>query len=347
MSRLPELPSFPHSPWQWLYGAAHRARARWYQGRAVRLPRPVVSLGNLHWGGTGKTPLVAALAQRLRDQGRRVAILSRGYGSRGSGIRLVSGWTGGPRLGPNEAGDEPLLLADQLPGVAVVVHAARAAAGLWALRHLEPPPDLFLLDDGFSHLGLTRDVDLLALPASDPFGGGRLFPSGRLREPLAAASRAHAALLTGLEVSSSAARAIEQELRPCGFSGRVFTAPTRILPARRLDGKPLPIGCRVVLACGIARPERFQAAVRQQGFEIAAELVFDDHHTFPPSSRKSMANAFATSHSEAVLVTSKDAVKLRDFPAAPIAELPIAAEPEPEFWPWLSRRLSAQAGAAQ
>src|SRR5262245_39413720 len=178
-------PPPPISPWQILYGGAHGLRRRGYRDRARRLPRPVVSVGNLHWGGTGKTPLVAAIAAHLRDRGLAVCILSRGYASRGRGVRVVS--TGsGPLLGPRTAGDEPVLLAGELPGVAVVVGPDRWQAGEHALRRLDPRPDLFLLDDGFSHLALARDLDLVAFPAADPFAGGRLFPSGRLREPLAA-----------------------------------------------------------------------------------------------------------------------------------------------------------------
>src|SRR6185436_4296801 len=190
-----KAPLPPRSPWQLLYGGAHGLRRRWYRGRAHRLPRPVVSIGNLHWGGTGKTPLVAAAASHLRDRGLAVCILSRGYASRGRGVRVVS--TGeGPLLGPLLAGDEPVLLAGELPGVAVVVGPERHEAGMAALRRLPRPPDLFLLDDGFSHLALRRDLDIVVFPAADPFGGGRLFPSGRLREPLAAIARAHAVVLT-------------------------------------------------------------------------------------------------------------------------------------------------------
>jgi tetraacyldisaccharide-1-P 4'-kinase len=184
------------SPWQRLYGGVHELRGRWYRDRARRLPRPVISVGNLHWGGGGKTPLVAAVARHLHDGGAAVCILSRGYGRRGGGVRVVSSGDG-PLLPPEEAGDEPVLLASELPGVAVVVGGDRHRAGSEALACLRPAPDLFLLDDGFSHLALHRDLDLLAFPAADPFGGGRLWPGGRLREPLAATARADAVLLTG------------------------------------------------------------------------------------------------------------------------------------------------------
>ncbi|MCB1058486.1 MAG: tetraacyldisaccharide 4'-kinase, partial [Acidobacteria bacterium] len=120
-------PPAPRSPWQLLYGAAHRLRRRWYRSRARRLPRPVISIGNLHWGGAGKTPLVAAIGRHLAARGLRVAVLSRGYGGDGRGVRIVSTGTG-PLLGPLVAGDEPVLLAGEMPGVAVVVDPADYAA---------------------------------------------------------------------------------------------------------------------------------------------------------------------------------------------------------------------------
>jgi tetraacyldisaccharide 4'-kinase len=353
------------SPWQRLYAAAHRLRRRWYRARARRLPLPVISVGNLHWGGGGKTPLVAAVAAHLRQRGLAVCILSRGYGRRGGGgVRIVSRGDG-PLLTPAEAGDEPVLLAGELPGVAVVVGADRHGAGLEALARLRPAPDLFLLDDGFSHLGLHRDVDLLAFPAADPFGGGRLWPGGRLREPLAASARADAALLTGTpepggttagEAAGKAAggtgpgAALAAALRPYGFSGPGFACALRA-GAAVLHGPagivPLAAGSRVLLVSAIARPERFAATVRELDFAVMAELRFPDHHTYPPASLARIAARAAASGAAAVLVTAKDRVKLLGRLAAPLAELPVAAEPEPAFWTWLDaatdRHLAAPA----
>ncbi len=364
-----EAPPPPRSPWQLLYGGAHALRGAYYRRRAGRLPRPVLSIGNLHWGGGGKTPLTAALAAHLRDRGLRVCILSRGYGSQagsqaggqvgsqgrqGSRVRVVS--TGdGPLLGPLLAGDEPVLLAGELPGVAVVVGPERHRAGLHALRHLEPAPDLFLLDDGFSHLALERDLDLLAFPAADPFAGGRLPPSGRLREPLAAAARASAVLLTGAPAGGAGAgsqealsdgwpgtgtgEALAAALRPYGFRGPGFASRTRSGRPRRLDGSALPAGSAVFLVSGVARPDAFTAAVRALGLEIRGELRFGDHHPYPPASLARLTEAFRASGAAAVLTTSKDRVKLHGRLDLPLAELPIRAEPEPAFWRWLDREL--------
>lgn len=342
-----KAPAPPRSPWQLLYGGAHGLRRRWYTRRARRLPRPVVSVGNLHWGGTGKTPLVAAIGSHLRDRGLAVCVLSRGYASRGRGVRVVS--TGsGPLLGPLVAGDEPVLLAGELPGVAVVVGPDRWQAGEHALRRLDPRPGLFLLDDGFSHLALARDLDLVAFPAADPFAGGRLYPSGRLREPLAAVQRAHAVLLTGA-TEPDGGRELAEALRPYGFTGPGFASFTRPGRPRRITGDrgELPPGTRVFLVSAVARPDSFTATVRSLGFEIAGELRFPDHHGYPPDSLERIGAGWKSSGAETVLTTSKDRVKLLGRLDLPLAELPVRAEPEPAFWEWLDQRIDEIHGGGE
>jgi len=340
-TNLPRL-SPSRSPWQLLYGAAHKARWHWYARHSKRLPRPVVSVGNLHWGGTGKTPLVAAIAGHLRDRGLQTAVLSRGYRSRGRGVRIVS--TGeGPLLGPKVAGDEPVLLAGALPGVAVVVGPDRFEAGRHALERLEPAPEVFVLDDGFSHLQLFRDLDLLAFPSDDPFAGGRLLPGGRLREPLSAVHRADAVILTG--EPELAGSDLAMALRDFGFEGPGFSAPTRAEAPRLSTGGSLPQGARVLLLAAIARPQRFLAAARKFDFEVAGTLTFPDHHDYPAPSLASIEEAFQSSRAVAILTTTKDEVKLLGHLELPLASLPIRAEPEEEFWVWLDRRLDQQIAA--
>ncbi len=337
--RLPTPPP-PTSLWQRAYGAAHRLRGRWWTERAGRLPRPVISIGNLHFGGSGKTPLTAALAAHFRDAGRKVCILSRGYASQGRGVRIVSDG-GGPLLPPQLAGDEPVLLAAELPGVAVVVGPDRLYAGLQALRRLSPPPDLFLLDDGFSHLALRRDLDLLAFPAADPFAGGKLLPGGRLREPLSASARADAVLLTGApDHPLGHGEELAQALRPYGFVGPGFASRTLPGAPRFPDGRILPPGALVFLVSAIARPESFAETARALGYEIRGELRFGDHFAYPDGSLPKIAKAFAESGAQAMLATTKDGVKLRGRLASPLAELPVRAEPEPAFWTWLDEALA-------
>lgn len=349
-------PSPPRSPWQWFYGAVHRLRRRWYEGRAGRLPRPVVSVGNLHWGGGGKTPMVAAIAAHLRDQGRRVVVLSRGYKRRGgAGIRLVSDGEG-PLIGPLLAGDEPVLLAGDLPGVAVVVGADRARAGHHVFHRLEERPDLFVLDDGFSHLTLARDVDILLFPAADPFAGGRLPPTGGLREPLAAAARADAVVLTGYDGAdgAEAGDALARALRPFGFRGPGFASRTvagvprfvTTAPGPGRSERPVPSGSRALLVSGIARPRAFEETARRQGFSIADHLSFPDHHAYPAASLEKIALAYDQKGATVVLATGKDRVKLQGRLALPLAELPIRAAPPEEFFTWLDRRLAESASTS-
>ena len=338
MSLPIEAPPPPRSPWQRFYGAAHRLRQRWWASRAARLPKPVISIGNLHWGGGGKTPMVAAVAGHLRDRGHRVAILSRGYGSHGQGVRIVSRGDG-PLLGPGLAGDEPVLLAGLLPEVAVVVCPDRALAGRHALQRLDPQPELFLLDDGFSHLRLARDLDLLVFPAADPFAGGRLPPGGRLREPLASSRRAHAAILSGA-TSTDAGEQLAKTLRRHGFAGPGFAS--RTVPGEAVtvpEGRPLAAGTRVLAVSGIARPQSFLETIRAQGFELADHLGFPDHHPYDSETCRKIAETLTNCGAEVVLTTGKDRVKLQGNLDLPLAELPIHADPQPELFQWLDREI--------
>ncbi len=333
-------PPPPRSPWQAFYGAMHRLRRGWYARSARALPRPVISVGNLHFGGTGKTPVTIALAAHLQAQGLAVAILSRGYRSRGAGIRVVSRGAG-PELDARTAGDEPVLMAESLPGVAILVGPDRYAAGLHALEHLTPTPQVFLLDDGFSHLALRRDLDLLLFPAADPFAGGRLLPFGRLREPLASSARADAVLLTGVapESDASSGTALAEALRAHGFTGPGFTVRAELGPPLDLEGRPLPPQSPAVLAAGIARPQTFFAAARRAGLDVRRELPFADHVEYTPPRLREIESAMTATGARWLVVTAKDLVKLRGMTRSPLASLPLRAVPEPELLTMLDRRL--------
>ncbi len=338
---IPQLqaPRPPRSPWQRFYGSVHRWRYQYWQERQRRLPKPVISIGNLHWGGSGKTPLTAAVATHLRDRGLQVTILSRGYGRKGKGVCVVSRGQGAC-VDAARGGDEPLLLADQLPGVAVVVDADRYSAGCHALEVLRPKPDVFVLDDGFSHLKLARDLDLLVFPVGDPFAGGRLLPSGRLREPLASAARADAVLLSGGE-TPQAGRDLAAALAEHGFSGPGFNVARRLLrPEATLQGAPLNKQAPALAVSAIARPETFVEGARRCGFEIVGKIAFPDHHGYTAASLRKIHQTFATSRAEVVLITDKDRVKLDGRLDLPLAVLSLRAEPEPAFFPWLDDNLA-------
>ena len=327
------------SPWQRFYGWAHSRRRRYWAARAEGLGRPTVSVGNLHWGGSGKTPTVIAIARGLSDTGPsghgfRVAVLSRGYRRRSSAPLVVS-LGDGPLATVEDAGDEPLMIAEQAPGVAVVVGADRRAAAALALSR-DPSVDVFVLDDGFSHVRVRRDVELLTFPAVDPFAGGLLLPGGRLREPLENVRLADAAMLTGLEAGHEPPEDFEPTLRRHGFKGPVFTSTLR---AEVVGGSPPR---RPLLVTGVARPERVARTAVAAGLEQVDHLRFADHHGYPPRSLRAIKSACARHRCDAVVVTSKDAVKLRGrLPegAPPLVELRVEALLDEEFLPWLAHRL--------
>lgn len=327
-------PPAGRSPWQRLYAAALALRRRRGLRDAERLSRPVVSVGNLHWGGGGKTPFTFALAAGLRQRRLRVTILSRGYRRTSRGPLLVSRGAG-PLVGWRVAGDEPFLLARSLPGVAVAVGESRASAGRLALRELEPAPDLFLLDDGFSHVTLARDLDLLLFPAADPFGGGKLAPGGRLREPLAAARHASAAILTAAPADRPAAgEELARTLAPHGFRGPGFASATRALAPQ------IAPGARIVAVAGVARPEPFFSSLGAFDLELAARLAFPDHHAYPDESIARIERAAQRHRATAVVATAKDALKLEGRLRLPLVPLAIEACPEAAFWSWLELRIA-------
>lgn len=320
--------------WQRLYGAAHSRRRRYWASRAVGLGRPTASIGNLHWGGSGKTPTVIAAARGLTGLGRRIAVLSRGYRRRGR-TPLVVSVGDGPLATVEEAGDEPLTIAEQAPGVAVVVGADRRASAALALSR-DPAIEVFLLDDGFSHVRVRRDVEILTFPASDPFAGGLLLPGGRLREPLSMAHLADAAVLTGLEAGVEPPDDFETTLRRYGFAGTVFTSTLR----SELVGGPSPE--RPLLVTGVARPERVARTAAAAGLECAHHLRFPDHHGYPPRSLRAIESASVRHGCDAVVTTSKDAVKLRGrLPAVapPLLELKVEAKIDDALLPWLAARV--------
>lgn len=319
------------SPWQRFYEWGHRRRRRHWSTRAASLGRPTVSIGNLHWGGSGKTPAVIAVALGLVGGGQRVAVLSRGYRRKGREPLIVS-LGEGPLVSGEQAGDEPVMIAEQAPGVVLAVGADRRAAAALVLERA-PDIDVFVLDDGFSHLRVRRDVEILTFPAADPFAGGLLLPGGRLREPLSMVRLADAAVITSLERGVEPPADFEPTLRRHGFKGPVFTSTLR----SELLGGPTPE--RPLLVTGVARPERVARTAAAAGLACVNDLRFPDHHGYPPRSLRAIESACARHRCDAVVTTSKDAVKLRDrLPAGapPLLELRVEAEIEPEFLPWLA-----------
>jgi tetraacyldisaccharide 4'-kinase len=294
-----------------LYWAAVRARAAAYARgllRAHRLPVPVVSVGNLTFGGTGKSPTVVALARDLVSRGRRPAVLTRGWGRLTDEPVVLIGPDAG--VTADRAGDEPLEIATRLPGVPVVVDGDRVRG---AGRALELSADVLLLDDGFQHLRLARDLDLLLVDAGDPWGGGRLPPLGRLREPVSALERASAVLVTKLPADHAGPLAdisrrigkVTAEMPVMGsrlVATRVRTGDS-MEPVERLRGR------RVHAFAGLGRPEAFAALLEDSGAEMVGHRWFGDHHRYTAAE---LAAIVEQAHGlDAVpITTGKDAVKL-------------------------------------
>jgi tetraacyldisaccharide 4'-kinase len=315
-----------------LYGRAAVWRRAWYERdprRRRQLTAPVISVGNLVVGGSGKTPTVAALARLLLDMGERPAILSRGYGRRDTtdGVVVVS--DGNAVLEPAaRSGDEPQMLARALPRVPVLVASERYLAGAVAERRFGAT--VHLLDDGFQHLPLARDVDLLIVSRADL--DESLLPGGRLREPLATARRADALLVPG---GDDDARVVGAEL----LCDTVFRLA--------IEYEPLEShGRRAVAVAGIARPERFFAALRAQGVDVVESVTFRDHHWFTPADVERVTRIAAAAHVDLVVTTEKDAMRLETLagdaagpPAWTTLKMRMTIEPRPAFADWLGSRV--------
>ncbi len=311
-----------------LYGAAMTWRQRWYlpaSGRQRRLARPVISVGNLRIGGSGKTPAVAYIARLLADAGERPAILTRGYRRRiaAKGVTIVSD---GTRLlaDVDAAGDEPFMLARALPGVPVLVDANRYRSGTVAERELGAT--VHLLDDGFQHLSLARDVDLLLVGEEDLTD--RVLPGGPLRESLAGAARADALL-----VNASYGAAAERIGRSLGVPTTFFVIRTIRAPRDITTGESIvvPTGDPVFAVAGIARPDRFFGDLTQAGWRVAGTFEVRDHHRYDQRDVDRIATQAKAVRAAIILTTEKDAVRLAacDLTGLPIAYVPLVTAIEP------------------
>ena len=294
-----------------LYGAGVLSRER--------LPRPVVSVGNLVLGGAGKTPHVQHLARWLIGSGRRVAVLSRGYGRRSRGVVWV-GRGDGRIADSREGGDEPVLLAQSLPGVPVVVAESRAEAGREVLAR--EAVDVFLLDDGFQHLSLHRDVDLLLVDCARGLSNRMTLPLGPLREP-----PSHARFADGLIVTKCPDPVAGERTgwtvpippgRPKAFS--------RLVPQGFVgrDGEPVASvapGSEILAFSGLARNVQFLETLGEAGYRVRRHLSYPDHHEYSPADLGRIAREAA---GLPAVTTEKDLVRLPPVVPFPVFALRIA-----------------------
>jgi tetraacyldisaccharide 4'-kinase len=322
------------APLAWMWGAGvRRDRAR-RLARQKKLQRPVISVGAMTMGGAGKTPFVAWLAARLYENAHRPAVLTRGYRRRSVQDKIII--SAGATCSPELTGDEAQIFVRS--GIAHVgIGRNRYETGRLLEDRLDP--DVFLLDDGFQHWPLARELDIVLIDALDPFGGGAAFPQGRLREPLDGLARADAFVITRAEPGVSTA-AIERTLRVHNRRAPVFRA--RIVPSfwrdlhsgRSVAASGAPF--RAVAAfCGIGNPGSFWRTLETLGLKVVYRWCFPDHHRYQPRELRRLAFRAAEAGAEALVTTEKDAINLSEYAGqvvgiAPVYWLKIGVEMENE-----------------
>lgn len=301
--------------------------------RITSLPARTISIGNLTTGGTGKTPLVIKCAEILAGRGKRVCILTRGYGRKTKTRVLVSN---GREVFANaeDAGDEPVEMAKRLGQKAVIVaDADRVSAAAWAKA--EFGVSHFLLDDAFQHRQAARDVNILCIDATDPFGGGKLLPAGRLREPVAGLERADVIVITRADAVETAA--LKAELTNIAPAIPIFEARTKISGLRQVTAstESAPIAHKRGFAfCGIGNPNNFFSLLRRENYELAGEMPFRDHHKYTQADARKLEDAAKKAGASYFLTTAKDAVKLNELSfTLPVflVEITLTLDREAEF----------------
>ncbi len=295
---------------RWLYESGWR--------RSERVDAPVVSVGNLTWGGTGKTPILAFLAEHFQERGRRVGIVSRGYRRRSTGVVVVSDGAG-TVASPSRGGDEPVLLARRHPRAVVVVAERRAEGAREAIRL---GAEILLLDDAFQHLAIARDADVVLVDADDPWGGG-FPPLGRAREAPRALSRADVVVVTRASpgVASAADAAI-----PRYTAAPIFHARFRFA-GWFSGGAPAPEAPGPAFAfCAVARPESFRATLEEARAPVVGLAAFRDHHPYTDADLRKIEERADRAGAAVLVTTEKDAVKVEGRARLPLLAARIEAE---------------------
>lgn len=301
-----------------------RLRAWLYEvGLKRRFPLgcQVISVGNVTVGGTGKTPVVEILARTLRDEGRAVAIISRGYRKKEKSFfrRLLDGESRVPRvvsdgtrvlLGSDMSGDEPFMLASNLPGVVVLVDKNRVKAGRYAIRHYGS--DVLILDDGFQYMKLKHSHEIVLVDSTNPFGNGHLLPRGILREPAENIRRADFIFITKSDGGEDVLRARLRRMNPVAEMAECRHRPRYYKNAYSAEILPLEkiAGMKVVTLAGIAAPMGFENSVSKMGGKVLARERYPDHYRYRTQEIINIVNEADELGADAILTTEKDAVRL-------------------------------------
>lgn len=286
--------------------------------RVHNVGKPVISVGNLTTGGTGKTPMVEWIARELAGAERRVCVLTRGYRRESAGRVLVSNGRE-IRADVTQAGDEALLLAENLKErAAVVCDADRVAAALWAIKNLKS--DIFLLDDGFQHQRIARDLNIVTIDATNPWGNGMLLPSGILREPRTALARADCAVVTRAE-DLAQFEELQKEIQTLAPDVVILRSRMTIRGLQPVNDAPTLAGIddlkgrRAAAFCGIGNPDSFFSLLHRNELDLRFTRALRDHFRYSQADLDRIAEAARTHDAQILLATSKDAVKLRSLKA--------------------------------
>jgi len=301
-----------------------------------RLPFRVISIGNITLGGTGKTPAAIAIAEEAKKRGFQPIILTRGYKGTAQGPCFVTKGEK-PLLTAAQAGDEPLLMAERLSNVLIVKDSDRYKAGMFALKEFnvqnsmfsvtgnreadslqapnpQPPIPVFILDDGFQHWKLYRDRDIVLIDSRNPFGNGKLFPVGRLREPLIGLSRADVIMITRAKREDAGLIA---EIRRYNTHAPIFFSDHCVVAVRSRSGERKPPDClrgrKVFCFCGLADPESFRNSVAGSGAEVTGMKAYRDHYLYSQQDVAEIVKECGSSGASWIITTDKDMVKLRNL----------------------------------
>ncbi len=346
------------TPVSWIYGWVLRLRRMLYRRGVLETKRtdlPVISIGGVRVGGSGKTPFAMWMARTLADHGSRVVLLTRGYGRRRKQDTVLLTPKELAGQDPRHCGDEPFLLARRLPEVTVAVDGDRYRAANLAKQWLSP--DLFLMDDGFQHLRLVRDFDIVLVPGDEDLSGAACLPAGPLREPLSALREADLIVCVFSCVGGRGDRTGSREPWCKGLAPDTPVHTACLVPAglhrledeKEVDPRDLS-GRRIGAFCGIARPASFYTTLEGMGLEIAGTREFPDHHAYSDSDVAELERFF--SDADHLVTTEKDAVKMRRF-ARPggrvlFVRLDLTLEDEPAFWQSLETKgIVLKAGTRQ
>ena len=310
-----------------VYSCIVRLRLNLYASglkKTGKLDTPVISIGNITLGGTGKTPFTIYICRLLQGEGFRPAVLSRGYRGTAEKRNLLVSNGKEAFCSAEESGDEPRLMADNLPGVPVAVGGRRQDSARLCLADPSLDPDLFILDDGFQHIQLQRDINIVLVDATSPFGGERVIPDGILREPLSSLKRADAFVVTRAHQAEEALEMIASRLKEYNPSAPVFFFSHRLADFRIVRETASgsdnaerpghsPPGTKAFVLAAIGNPLQFIKDLENLGLQISGRVLMRDHHPFSQHELDLTMEEFRESGAEFIITTEKDAIRLKNL----------------------------------